>query len=268
MDCGIQLCCQQAPWGKTAGFERHHLAHHCADVAACFEGLVTQPVVRHRLERAAGRKLAARDLKRLAMLAFLHDAGKLHPGFQAKGWPEGVWRHAKTGHVAAGAAIFFSGTADWTIANNLHLQALSLWGVDEHLLGAVLAHHGRPFHLHEPLRHWPPASGYDPVAASREIGEVMSSWFATALVADGVLLPDTPGFQHLLCGLVTLADWLGSTQAIFDHQPELDPGAGGDRPGGHCVAGDWRRAERFRHCQWQDGSPPSGATTGRGVAAR
>ncbi|MBF0400780.1 MAG: CRISPR-associated helicase Cas3' [Magnetococcales bacterium] len=209
-----------SPWGKIDGSTRHHLAHHCADVAACFEGLVTQPVVQNRLERVAGRVLSARDIKRLAMLAFLHDAGKLYPGFQAKGWIDASWPHAKTGHVAAGAVIF-SGAVEWIIANNLHTKTLTLWGVDEHLLYAVLAHHGRPFQPHN-VPYWQPVLGYDPKEASREIGKAMSCWFAPAFIEDGELLPATPDFQHLLCGLVTLADWLGSTQAIFDYQPELD----------------------------------------------
>ncbi|MBF0192643.1 MAG: CRISPR-associated helicase Cas3' [Magnetococcales bacterium] len=214
----------RSPWGKIDKTDRpvrHHLAHHGADVAACFEGIVTQPVVRNRLERVAGRAFTAIDLNRLAMLAFLHDVGKLHPGFQAKGWPDGIWRYAKMGHVAAGAEIFFSGVADWSIANHLHWAALSRWGVNEPLLSAVFAHHGRPFRSND-VRYWQSVSGYDPVAASQEMGEAMSCWFASAFAEDGATLPETPAFQHLLCGLVTLADWLGSTRAIFDYQPELD----------------------------------------------
>ena len=78
-----------APWGKFSDGESHHLAHHCADVAACFEALASLPTVRARLERAAGISLSSVHIARLAVLAFLHDCGKLHPGFQAKGWPEG-----------------------------------------------------------------------------------------------------------------------------------------------------------------------------------
>ncbi|MBF0185570.1 MAG: CRISPR-associated helicase Cas3' [Magnetococcales bacterium] len=210
----------RSPWGKIDRSLRHHLAHHCADVAACFEGIATQPVMKNRLDRAAGRILSACDIKRLAMLAFLHDAGKLYPGFQAKGWTGNAGHPSITGHVAAGAAIF-SGAAKWSIANNLHLEALQLWEIDENLLFAVLAHHGRPFQPHK-VPHWQPVAGYDPIEASQEIGKAMSGWFAPAFVAECESLPTTPGFQHLLCGLVTLADWLGSTQAIFDYQPELD----------------------------------------------
>ena len=80
------------PWGKLdrALGGSHHLAHHCADVAACFLGVARHRVVRARLEKAAGWALSATDIERLGMLVFLHDAGKLHPGFQAKGWPDGI----------------------------------------------------------------------------------------------------------------------------------------------------------------------------------
>ena len=138
-----------APWGKLSDGESHHLAHHCADVAACFEALASLPTVRARLERAAGItriSLSPVHIARLAVLAFLHDCGKLHPGFQAKGWPEGDWRGKKHGHVREGAAIFTGqGQELEAIAQNLHLEKLLEWGVGKDFLFSVLAHHGRPF---------------------------------------------------------------------------------------------------------------------------
>ena len=214
-----------APWGKFGDGESHHLAHHCADVAACFEALTSLPVVRARLERAAGTSLSSTHTARLAVLAFLHDCGKLHPGFQAKGWPQGDWNDVRHGHVREGAAIFRC-EAPETIARNLYLEKLIEWGVDEHLLFSVLAHHGRPFEP-DPVagKRWRsvPQRGYDPVAASAEIGAMIRRWFAAAFVVDGETLPATPDFQHLLCGLVSLADWLGSTRDIFAFSSSLDP---------------------------------------------
>ena len=216
-----------APWGKTGDEESHHLAHHCADVAACFEAMATLPVVRARMERAAGGSLSYTQIARLAVLVFLHDAGKLHPGFQAKGWPHGAWRGETHGHVREGAAIF-CGHAPEEIRRNLHCDRLGDWGVDEHLLFAVLAHHGRPFALEKEDRagkQWQsvPALGYDPVASSAEIGVLLRSWFPEAFeTGDGTPLPTVSGFQHLLCGLVSLADWLGSTKGIFNFVAHLD----------------------------------------------
>lgn len=225
-----------SPWGKLDAHRDsvtglpfgyfHHLAHHCADVAACFEVIAALPVVRARLERSAGRTLLAADIVRLAVLAFLHDCGKLHPGFQAKaGWPYEVWPHGPHGHVAEGATIFGSGAVQERIAANLHVDRLASWGVSTSLLYAVLAHHGRPFQVESRnSKNWEsvPVLGYDPVAASAEIGALLPRWFAPAFSEGSAPLPDTPDFQHLLCGLVSLADWLGSTRTVFDFVPVLD----------------------------------------------
>jgi CRISPR-associated endonuclease/helicase Cas3 len=214
-----------APWGKIKDGISHHLAHHCADVAACFEAITALPVVRDRMSRAAGRPLSLVDMARLSVLAFLHDAGKLHPGFQAKGWPKGAWAARLHGHVKEGAAIF-SGVIGEKIACNLHIVDLVRWGVDEHLLFSILAHHGRPFRLDEgACKRWQgvPALGYDPVAASVEMGAMVRHWFADAFTNDHTKLPTEAGFQHLLCGFVSLADWLGSTQKIFPFEAIADP---------------------------------------------
>ena len=97
-------------WGKyepPACF--HRLEHHCADVAACFEGLLRDPVLRCRFERAAGDAgFCAVTEARLAVLAFLHDFGKLNAGFQfkvreSKALPSGR-RPRKAGHIAEALA--------------------------------------------------------------------------------------------------------------------------------------------------------------------
>lgn len=213
-----------SPWGKTDQENCHHLAHHCADVAACFEVILALPVIRRRLEKAAGRSLSKIDTERLAVLAFLHDCGKLHPGFQAKGWPTGAWNGYFHGHVQEGAAIFL-GAMDCAIAENLHLARLQAWGVDLNLLYAVLAHHGRPFRLEDRAKQrWCPVpqQGYDPVVASKEIGNLLPCWFKEAFTESDQALPNTPGFLHLFCGLVALADWLGSDTRIFKFCADLD----------------------------------------------
>lgn len=62
-------------WGKfdqgTGRF--HRLEHHCADVAACFEALLREPVLRARFARAAGTTaLDPTTAARLTYLAYLH----------------------------------------------------------------------------------------------------------------------------------------------------------------------------------------------------
>ena len=88
-------------WGKTdkESGEFHPLAHHSMDVAAVFARILQLPVIRDRLEAAAGAPLTESTCRRLAALAFLHDIGKLHPGFQAKGWALGRWKGPTTGHL-------------------------------------------------------------------------------------------------------------------------------------------------------------------------
>lgn len=216
------------PWGKadksTGAF--HHLAHHCADVAACFEAIIALPVIRARLEHVLRRPLTAVVRARLAVLAFLHDVGKLHSGFQAKAWPPGSWPWGLHGHLAEGAAVLL-GIASEAIARNLHVDDLAQWGTPADLAFAALAHHGRPFRVDDPYasQSWEPApaAGYDPIAASAELGAAMRSWFPEAFTHDDAPLPESTDFQQFFCGLVSLADWIGANRSIFGFVENLDP---------------------------------------------
>lgn len=219
------------PWGKLDAVAGtwHHLAHHCADVAACFLVIARLPAIRSRLEHAAGRQVSDREIERLAALVFLHDAGKLHPGFQSLGWQGENWGVAPRGHVREGLEIFLATAAgeNLPIARSLHLQALVAWGVDEGLLRAVISHHGRPadpagFNLAEAMHGWRQRGPYDPAVAAKAIGELLPRWFPDAFVEGGPALPSKPAVAHLVCGLTTLADWLGSDPTWFAHVADLD----------------------------------------------
>lgn len=192
------------PWAK---FDRvsgiyHHLAHHCADVAACLEAIVGLPTIRSRLDQAAGESLSPEIVERLAVLCFLHDAGKLHPGFQAKGWPETIWSGRRHGHLHEGAAIFGSNVLP-EIADRLCLEDLSRWGVDIGLLYAVLAHHGRPIAPNsDGEKEWTAVSTsagvYDPLTAAAEIGSALRRWFPLAFSSEPRPLPSTASFSTSL----------------------------------------------------------------------
>ena len=193
-----------APWAKTDGYgcDSHHLAHHCADVAACFEAITSLPVIRSRMEKAAGGALAPSSMARLAVLTFLHDAGKLHPGFQAKGWPESSWHGRRRGHVMEGAAIFF-GDDLAAIARSLCIMELAEWGMDQitGLLSAALAHHGRPIEDNlTAAKQWEAVKTsdfiYDPIPASAEIGTMLRRWFPEAFLTRVESLPSRPHFAH------------------------------------------------------------------------
>lgn len=219
-------------WGKydqEAG-TRHRLAHHCADVAACFRHLVNLPAFKARLDRAASRTLTKGDLERLSALVFLHDAGKLHPGFQSRGWPGEDWSIAPRGHVREGLEIFLVSSAgtNLPIARMLAIDALEAWGVSSSLLRSVISHHGRPApsslgSFDDVRKGWQPAASYDPLVAAVEMGELMRVWFPAAFEPSGALLPNgAPAFEHLVCGLTTLADWLGSDVRWFGQVGDLD----------------------------------------------
>jgi CRISPR-associated endonuclease/helicase Cas3 len=216
----------ETPWGKydARSGTSHHLAHHCADVAACFAVIARQPAFRARLESSAGRELSILDLERLQVLVFLHDAGKLRPGFQAKAGPAGRWLIALSGHVREGLELFIGG--EQGIAESLYIDALSNWGVQQSLLAAVISHHGRPCAPRKSLSDitagWAPVGGYNPRQAAAEMGALMPKWFDKAFAGDSQALPDTPAFEHLICGLATLADWLGSDARYFPHIGKLD----------------------------------------------
>lgn len=217
------------PWGKIDRLtgEYHHLAHHCADVAACFEVIASSPIFRDRLERTAGKPLTPVVLARLAVICFLHDVGKLHPGFQAKGWPEGTWRQPLHGHVQEGAVIY-SADAPPNLAAHMCLNELLHWGLEVDLLYAALSHHGRPMAVSSirPDRWSPvrtPQVFYDPAAAAADVGAALRMWFPLAFSSGGTPLPIRPEFQHLFCGLVSLSDWLGSDQRFFNYVGKLDP---------------------------------------------
>ena len=176
------------PWGKldksTGG--SHHLAHHCADVAACFLAIVSQPVFRSRLDFAADRPLSEVDIARLVVLVFLHDVGKLHPGFQAKGWPPGKWTAPLFGHVREGLEIFLGQDAGHGLpaAKSLHFEHLAAWEVTPGLLRAVISHHGRPAPAPNSSGHlktyWKKTWVYDPDLAAVALGAAVKSWLPTA----------------------------------------------------------------------------------------
>lgn len=220
------------PWGKfddEAG-TRHHLAHHCADVAACFQILARLPAFRKRLDRAAMTALTDQQLERLAAVVFLHDAGKLHPGFQARGWPLESWGVRPRGHVREGLEIFLAtdGTKNLPIAYDLQIEALDAWGVGGSLLRSIISHHGRPVerqvaNLSDVQHCWRDTGPYDPARAAKELGALMPLWFPEAFEPGGPSLPYNNGpFEHLVCGLTSLADWLGSATQWFAHATDLD----------------------------------------------
>ncbi|WP_446831618.1 CRISPR-associated helicase Cas3' [Candidatus Foliamicus sp.] len=222
-----------AAWGKfddenPRGF--HRLEHHCADVAACFEALVSEPVVAARFARAAGvyEKLDEVTISRLTVLAFLHDFAKLNAGFQFKVFDrENLPPHPPrpAGHVSE---------AYFAVQQKEICEALGFfefyesWGKGiNDLLCAALAHHGRPALKKGdgsgPSELWKTYSGYNPLDTAKLLRDRIREWFPQALEA-GPKLPTCRALAHLFAGTVALADQIGSDEENhFPFQPEIEP---------------------------------------------
>ena len=218
-------------WGKidqeTGIF--HPLAHHCMDVAAVFASLVRLPIVADRLNQAAGQQIDKAQLDRLSALVFLHDVGKLHPGFQAKGWPQGTWQAPRRGHLAEGWNFLILATQASEHPFHQSMSRILQWGdesVVSDLFAAVLAHHGRPVAcLSDPtISDWDNLSSpeFDWRAETNTLRGVMMQWFGEAFGGEAGPLPKAARFHHEVAGLVVLADWLGSNEHIFKYSSPLD----------------------------------------------
>jgi CRISPR-associated endonuclease/helicase Cas3 len=210
-------------WGKTdtdTG-EFHHLAHHSADVAATLLALLDLPTLRSRAKHAAGQNLTNEQLTCLGALAFLHDIGKLAPSFQIKALPPPYLRKPRD-HLRCGWKWLLQGDA----ANALGGQALHIvrWDGIEVWFKVLFAHHGRPVPCPDPS--WAqdafaPLDGYDWKAEEARIGQALISWFPE--VCRHSPPPPSPALAHFFCGLLALADWIGSDREAFPFLATFDP---------------------------------------------
>jgi len=194
------------------------------DVAAVFTQLIDQPVIRNRLETLVNGQLTGLQRQRLAVLVFLHDIGKLHPGFQAKGWRKGLWNRSVNSHLTEGWEFLYLAHRDLAHPFYGVMEVIMSWGgpVPE-LLAATIAHHGRPVRPPSAPRaaNWPMLKHYDWKAESRRIADALYRWFPSAFKQGGESLPPAPAFQHLVAGLVALADWVGSDERFFAYEADL-----------------------------------------------
>lgn len=213
-------------WGKTdrGSGAIHHLIHHSADVAFVLAELLAQPLFRRRAEAALGRDLTAQGVECLAALAFLHDIGKLAPVFQAKGWPDGNGL-VPCGHLECGY-LWITRHADETALDGAmaHMRG---WPDLPRWFPVLFAHHGRPVprpgdgYRTDAFR---AADGYDWRAEEKQMGQALRLWFPA--IHDHAPPPPEPRFAHFFCGLLALADWVGSDRDAFPFVAEFDLGYG------------------------------------------
>ena len=185
------------PWGKTdrnTG-ERHHLAHHLMDVAAVFECLIKLPTMHSRLQLAAGREI---PVAALVGWAFLHDIGKLAPGFQAKGWQHSEFSAPRLNHLETGW--------DW-LKSRGRPPFLPWIHQGSEWCHALMAHHGTPVGVTARTTHWKNAENYDWKSAEAQILESLEMWCPDHKGA----LPTAPRLVHLSCRAVVSRrlDWVG-----------------------------------------------------------
>ncbi len=212
----------------------HLLEHHMADVGACFEALLVQPTIRQRLAQAG--KLDDIDpviTARLAILATLHDIGKVNTGFQTRIWQEADFptdtRHPRhAGHIVDLTPVLNcddTETADWFFnALGWWWDATESWDNCDGetvcaLFVAALSHHGRPLNMQAARSKnpaiWRSFGALHPRRGVERIGLLVRDWFPAAWTSNGPSLPSAPAFQHMFLGLCMLADWIGSDETYF-----------------------------------------------------
>lgn len=213
---------QRSAWGKSDREEVvfHHLAHHSADVAAVFLALLKQPMWRQRAETALGHLITPEQAICLAALVFLHDIGKLAPGFQAKAWPDGH-NVAHVGHLKAGWDWTNMPRADALAGAVMHLAN---WPLIDEWLAALFSHHGRPVQNADDGKAgntFPVLSFFDWRAEEAVMGRALLDWFPE-ITSHGPPTP-VPAFTHFFCGLLNLSDWIASDRRAFPFEANFRP---------------------------------------------
>ncbi len=194
------------------------------DVAAVFQRLLELPAFRSRAEKAAGTAFSRQTLARLGAIVFLHDIGKLHPAFQAKGWSEGLWTRPVRGHVPESLAFLELSLRSPDHPFREVTQSLAQWGGGvEPLLIASLSHHGRPIEqgAQATAGDWRELPHYNWRVEATTMAEAVRDWFPDAFTELGEL-PEHPRFAHFFAGLAALADWVGSDRRFFEFVAVFD----------------------------------------------
>lgn len=179
---------------------------------------MAQPLLRARAEAALSRSFGAGEVECLAALVFLHDIGKLAPGFQAKAWPEGHGL-ALRGHLECGWLWL---AMPRKAALGGALDHLAKWSDISGWFPALFAHHGRP--VPRPSGGKAAAAflavrGYDWLAEEAVMERALLEWFP-AIISAAAPAPEPP-IVHFFCGLLTLADWIGSDRRAFPYESDF-----------------------------------------------
>ena len=206
-------------WAKLTPISRGALplGDHGGDVAAVTKKLLSETDV--------FGNLSSQEIQRFQVLAFLHDLGKCNHGF----WARQFAGAPTIGHTSVTATLFhhFNDTAPVKALINM----LQDWDCEE-LFIAVMAHHGKPLEVYarqnpneqipiatqERIQNdaswWHAKDGYEPICQLNDLVILAKSRFPLAFEAGPPLLQSSEKIAFF-CGLVTLADWLGSDTLLF-----------------------------------------------------
>lgn len=197
-------------------------------MGAVCEALLRFTLMRRRIAALGARDdLTESDIQRLSALVALHDAGKPNNGFQNKAYPN---RYLQAGHVQPFIDMLYArGSVEQKrLFEVLPIDEIQTWAEDDtglELMVAAICHHGRPV---EPgggpnVRLWRADRGRNPFDGIARLSARIREWFPAAFEPNAEPLPSSPAFAHAFCGLVTLADWIGSDRTVFPYSEAGDP---------------------------------------------
>lgn len=207
-------------WAKLDEDRRtwHSLKAHSADVAAMFEWLLNNTILKKRWETIAGQPLTTDRISAFASFAAIHDAGKANSGFQGMKSPNAP----RVGHVGP-ILDLLAVQEDFAleVGEALGLDEVGGWFQEEESLGAILAatfaHHGRavqPDSSRARASYWKKGESYDPLRELNLLSYARFEWFP---VTGQPELRIPLELEHLYNGILTLADWLASDTRFFPH---------------------------------------------------
>lgn len=209
-----QLAAVQIVWAKTD--PPKSLVHHMIDAGNVARALCETPAfatIPRRFAVAAGCTATDAAIW-LAYLTAMHDIGKCHSAFQAKGSPAVVAQLADMGYPCLAEPGFRheAVSGQWT-ADLLADESGWEWRSATVVGDALRGHHGS-FSVDPPVPEHPTlASVWERLRedVATEIGHVFAPppWSAT--------MPDKSASGVILSGLVVLSDWIASNEEFFGH---------------------------------------------------
>ena len=207
-------------WGKArprGHVPMHPAAYHCLDVAACAQVLLDRlPLLRGRFEVLLG-SISAPSL--IVALVALHDVGKWSRQFQAQAPSPELWP-AELGDMACAPMAprhDEAGLALW----RKHLHTSTPGGLDLlPLARAVWGHHRAPV-AEQPHRLTALFGRYGLQCAEDFARDALALLLPTATALPATA--DLTRASWLVAGLTMIADWIGSSQAVFEYErPKFD----------------------------------------------